>query len=82
MRESYSEDLASHAGLESYADGGNVMGVATAEVYAGELTQRVPGSEITIFVCRPSLCCGKTIRVVTPWQETARHGGVEDPQHA
>ncbi len=78
MRESYSEDLASHAGLESYADGGNVMGVATAEVYAGELLS----SEITIFVCRPSLCCGKTIRVVTPWQETARHGGVEDPQHA
>ncbi len=29
MKESYSEDLASHAGPELYADDGNVVGVAT-----------------------------------------------------
>ena len=30
MKESYREDLASHSGLESYADGGNAVGVASA----------------------------------------------------
>lgn len=30
MQESYEEDLASHFGLEPYADGGNVVGVASA----------------------------------------------------
>ena len=29
MKESYSEDLASHAGPESYAERGNMLGVAT-----------------------------------------------------
>jgi hypothetical protein len=37
MKESYKEDLASHFGHESYADDGNVVGVATAVVYAGKL---------------------------------------------
>ena len=30
MKESYGEDLASRSGLEPYADGGNVVGVASA----------------------------------------------------
>jgi len=30
MKESYGEDLASHTGLEPYADHGNVVGVASA----------------------------------------------------
>ena len=30
MKESYGEDLASHSGLEPYADYGNVVGVASA----------------------------------------------------
>lgn len=30
MRESYTENLASYAGAESYADGGDTVGVATA----------------------------------------------------
>lgn len=30
MKESYGEDLASHLGLEPYADHGNVVGVASA----------------------------------------------------
>lgn len=44
MKESYKEDLANHFGLELYADDGNVVGVATTEVYAGKLTS----SEITL----------------------------------
>ena len=42
MKESYKEDLASHFGLELYADGGNVMGVATTKRYAGKLLSSVP----------------------------------------
>ena len=49
MKESYSEVLARHAGPESYAGGGNTVGVATAGVHAGPVTQRVPGSEIRII---------------------------------
>lgn len=78
MRESYSEDLASHTGLELYAGDGNVAGVATTEVYAGELLS----SEITFFVRRPCLCCGKTTHLVAIWQATKWHDGVEEPQHA
>jgi len=48
MRESYKEDLDNHFGLELYADGGNVMGVATTEVYAGKLLS----SKITHTECR------------------------------
>jgi len=40
MKESYKEDLANHFGHESYADDGNVVGVATAVVYAGKQTRR------------------------------------------
>ena len=78
MKESYSEDLASHTGLELYADGGNVVGVATTEVHAGELLS----SDITLFVRRPCLCSGKTICSVAFWQGTEWHGGVVEPQHA
>ena len=35
MRESYSEDLASHAGPELYAGDGNIAGVATTGVRTG-----------------------------------------------
>ena len=35
MKESYSEILAKYAGPESYADNGNMVGVATAGVHAG-----------------------------------------------
>jgi hypothetical protein len=48
MQESYSEDLASYAGPELYADDGNVMGVATTGVHAGKLLS----SEIIFSVCR------------------------------
>ena len=42
MKESYKEDLANHFGHESYADDGNVVGVATAVGYAGKLLSSVP----------------------------------------
>ena len=58
MKECYKEDLANRFGLELYADDGNVMGVATTEVYAGKLLS----SEITLTECRHCLCCGKAIR--------------------
>jgi hypothetical protein len=57
MKESYKEDLANHFGLELYANGGNVVGVATTEVYAGKLLS----SEITHAERRHCLCCGKAI---------------------
>ncbi len=37
MKESYSEDLASHTGPELYAGGGNIAGVATTGVHAGQV---------------------------------------------
>jgi hypothetical protein len=42
MQESYSENLASYAGPESYADGGDTVGVATAGVHAGQLLVSFP----------------------------------------
>jgi hypothetical protein len=48
MKESYSEDLASYAGPESYAGSGNTLGVATTGVHAGKLLS----SEIITSVCR------------------------------
>jgi len=41
MKESYSEVLARHAGPESYADRGNMVGVATAGVHAGPVLSSV-----------------------------------------
>ncbi len=43
MKESYSEDLASHTGPELYADDGNVVGVATTGVH-------VPGQGLVAFL--------------------------------
>jgi hypothetical protein len=47
MKESYIESIASYAGPESYADGSNILGVATAGVCAGKLLS----SEIFVLVC-------------------------------
>ncbi len=58
MKESYSEVLARHAGPESYAGGGNIIGVATAGVHAGPATQRVPGS------VNRNLSCADTVQTV------------------
>jgi hypothetical protein len=48
MQESYSENLASYAGPESYAGGGDTAGVATTGVHTGKLLS----SEITPLVRR------------------------------
>ena len=58
MKESYSEDLASHAGPELYADDGNVVGVATTGVHAGQPLS----SEITCLVRRRSVAIGRQYR--------------------
>ena len=62
MKESYREDIASYSGLELYADDGNVVGVATAEVYAGKLMS----SEINHFVRRHCSDGGKAISWTAP----------------
>ena len=67
MKESFREDLASHYGLELYADDGNGMGVAETEVYAGKLMS----SEINHSVRR--LCCGKAISWFASWKATKGH---------
>jgi hypothetical protein len=76
MKESYSENLASYAGPESYADGGDTVGVATAGVHAGQLTQRVPGSEIITPVCRRRPDVRKATSLESSWQDSNGHGGV------
>jgi hypothetical protein len=55
MKESYREGLASRSGPESYAGGGNIAGVATAGVRAGQPLS----SEITHLACRPRPDKGK-----------------------
>ena len=53
MKESYEEELANHFGLQRRGDcGNNVVLSVRAEGHAGQLTRRVPGSEITTFACR------------------------------
>ena len=47
MKESYREDLASRTGPELYAGDGNIAGVATTGVHAGQLWS----SEIDSFAC-------------------------------
>ena len=78
MRESYSEILARYAGPESYADGGNTVGVVTAGVH--------PGPEIelrkqAVPLCRHSLARGRQHQPGRYWQDLAGRGGVEDLEH-
>ncbi len=77
MKESYSEVLARHAGPESYADRGNTLGVATAEVHAGPVL-----SSVNIFIpCADVVQTaeGNIDRAI--WQARFGHGGVEDLVH-
>ena len=48
MKESYREDIASHSGLEPYAGGGDLAGVASARGSTGQPLS----SDITSSVCR------------------------------
>lgn len=55
MKESYEQGLASHLGPESYADGGNAVGVAMTGVHAGQLLS----SEISTFRVPTLSDCGE-----------------------
>ena len=78
MKESYGENIASYTGPESYADGGNTVGVATAGVYAGKLLS----SEITIPSADPVCVAGRQYVPLRYWQGMEWLGGVEEPEHA
>ena len=78
MKESYSEDLASHTDPELYAGDGNIAGVATAGAHAGQ----VLSSEKRILPCAdPFRIVGRQHRVWRNWRAKHGHGGVEDPVH-
>ena len=55
MKESYEQGLASHLGPESYADGGNAVGVAMTGVHAGQPLR----SEISTFRVPTLSDCGE-----------------------
>ncbi len=78
MKESYNEILAKYVGPESYADGGNTVGVVTAGVHLGlgiELrNQAFPE-------CRHLRSGGRQHRTGRYWQDLRGLGGVEDPEH-
>ena len=78
MKESYSEVLARHAGPESYADDGNIVGVATARVHAGPVL-----SSVNRFI--PSADVVQTaegnIIASDRWRARDGRGGVEDLAH-
>jgi hypothetical protein len=78
MKESYSEILARCAGPESYADGGNTVGVVTAGVH--------PGPDIELRKqafpeCRHLRSRGRQLQTGRYWRDLLGLGGVEDPEH-
>jgi hypothetical protein len=78
MKESYSEVLARRAVPESYADGGDTVGVVTAGVHPGpeiELRKQV------VPMCRHSLARGRQHQPRRYWQDLAGRGGVEELEH-
>jgi hypothetical protein len=78
MKESYSEALARHAGLESYADDGNIVGVATTGVHAGPVL-----SSVNSFIpCADAVQTAEgNIDACVRWQARDEGGGVEDLVH-
>ena len=78
MKESYSEVLARHAGPESYADGGNTVGVATTGVHAGPVLSSVNSFIPCADVVQTAE--GKIV-VCARWQAHDERGGVGDLVH-
>lgn len=78
MKESYSEILAGYAGPESYADGGNIVGVVTAGVHPGP---DIELREQTVPWCRHSIAGGRQHQPGRDWRDLAGPGGVEDLEH-
>ena len=78
MKESHSEVLARHAGPESYADDGNIVGVATAGVHIGpEIELRYQDYPM----CRHCLASGRQYLRGRDRQDLGEHGGVEGLVH-
>ena len=77
MKEPYGKGLASHLGPESYADDGNIVGVALTRVHAG----RPLSSEITISRTDLVMSWGRQHGQPRYWRVAAQRGGVEEPEH-
>jgi hypothetical protein len=78
MKESYSEVLARHAGPESYADDGNIVGVATAGAHAGPVLSSV----IYVFPRADAVQTVEgNISSRAKRQARSERGGVEDLVH-
>lgn len=78
MKESYSEIVAEYAGPESYAGGGNIVGVATAGVHAGpemELRYQAVSRAHTVTLVEGN------IDPVVKGETGLGRGGVEDLEH-
>ena len=79
MKESCSEALARHAGPESYAGGGDTIGVATTGAHVG----RVLSSEIRFFPRADTVQSVEgNIIVIAEGDDHDERGGVEDLGHA
>ena len=78
MKESYSEILARYAGPESYADGGNTVGVVTAGVSPGPVIEL---RKHTVPLCRHSIARGRQHQPGRDRQDLVGRGGVEDLEH-
>ena len=79
MKESCSEVLARYAGPESYADHGNVVGVATAGVHPGQMIEL--RNDYLDPVCRHTRLTGRPHRNDRYGKIIAGHGGVKEPWH-
>lgn len=77
MKESYSEILARYTGPESYADQGNLMGVATAGAHLGPDTE---SRNVHLLVCRPSRAWGRQ-HLAIDLARSCGHGGIYDLVH-
>jgi hypothetical protein len=78
MKESYSEIVAEYAGPESYADNGNIVGVATAGVHAGpeiELRYQAISRADTVKLVEGN------IDPIVNGEIGIERGGVEDLEH-
>jgi len=78
MKESDSEVLARHTGPESYADGGNIAGVATAGVHLGPENE---SRYVQRLVCRPSRAWGRLHPVDRQGKGDCGHDGIYGPVH-
>lgn len=77
MKAFCSEDLASHAGPESYADRGDMVGIATAGVCLSPVFEFRYEHRPT---CRPARTRGMQLPMIALARSTER-GGACEPRH-